>query len=119
MNAPNPWPALPLKEWQDTYTTLHMWTQIVGKIRMTLSPPLNHWWQVSLYVNAHGLTTGPVPCPQGIFEIQFDFQNHQLKISTSESMGVSRPLQPESVADFYTGLYRWLRIWRAQLHEEI
>jgi len=67
------WPPLPLHEWQDTYRTLHMWTQIVGKIRMTLSPPLNQWWHVSLYVNSRGLTTGPVPYPPGLFEIQLDF----------------------------------------------
>ena len=78
------WPPLPLHEWQDTYRTLHMWTQIVGKVRMTLSPPLNQWWHVTLYVNSRGLTTGPVPYPPGIFEIQFDFQKHQLTIATSE-----------------------------------
>ena len=78
------WPPLPLGEWQDTYKTLHMWTQIVGKIRMALSPPLNHWWHVTLYVNPRGLTTGPVPYPPGIFEIQFDFQKHELTVSTSE-----------------------------------
>src|SRR6476469_2980389 len=58
MNGSESWPALPLNEWQDTYTTLHMWTQIVGKIRMKLSPPINHWWHTTLYVNARGLTTG-------------------------------------------------------------
>jgi hypothetical protein len=74
------WPPLPLNEWQDTYRTLHMWTQIVGKIRMTLSPPINHWWHVTLYVNSHGLTTGPVPYAAGVFEIQFDFQKHAVNI---------------------------------------
>ena len=78
------WPPLPLHEWQDTYRTLHMWTQIVGKVRMALSPPLNHWWHVTLYVNSRGLTTGPVPYPPGIFEIQFDFQRHEVQVSTSE-----------------------------------
>lgn len=95
------WPALPLNEWQDTYRTLHMWTQIVGKIRMTLSPPLNHWWHVTLYVNARGLTTGPVPYARGVFEIQFDFEKHILQVSTSEGTGSSRPLKAESVASFY------------------
>src|SRR5580658_7687775 len=98
------WPALPLKEWQETYHTLHLWTQIIGKIRMELSAPLNHWWHVSLYVNSHGLTTGPVPYGSGVFEIQLDFQTHVLEISTSEGTRVSRPLKPESVADFYRGL---------------
>ncbi len=81
-----------------------MWTQIVGKIRMTLSPPLNQWWHVTLYVNSRGLTTGPVPYPPGIFEIQFDFQKHELSISTSEGAGASLPLRAESVADFYAAL---------------
>jgi len=98
------WPALHLNEWQDTYTTLHMWTQIVGKIRMTLSPPLNHWWNVTLYVNSRGLTTGPVPYPPGVFEIQFDFLKHALEISTSEGGAVSRPLEPEPVASFYAAI---------------
>jgi hypothetical protein len=99
------WPPLPLKEWQDTYRTLHMWTQIAGKVRMALSPPLNHWWHVTLYVNSRGLTTGPVPYPPGVFEIQFDFQKHEVNISTSEGGSASRPLRPESVASFYGSLF--------------
>jgi Family of unknown function (DUF5996) len=102
------WPPLPLHEWRDTYRTLHMWTQIAGKIRMALCPPLNHWWHVTLYVNSRGLTTGPVPYPPGIFEIQFDFQKHELSISTSEGSGASRPLRAESVADFYRGVFEAL-----------
>ena len=61
MSAQNTWPALPLNEWKDTYATLHMWTQIVGKVRLALTPPMNHWWEVPLYVNAVGLTTGTIP----------------------------------------------------------
>ena len=95
------WPSLPLNDWQDTYRTLHMWTQIVGKVRMTLSPPLNHWWHVTLYVNSRGLTTGPVPYPLGVFEIQFDFAKHVIQICTSQGASTSRPLQAESVASFY------------------
>ncbi len=102
------WPALPLREWQDTYRTLHMWTQIVGKIRMALSPPLNHWWHVSLYVNSSGLTTGPIPCASGVFEIQFDFARHELKISSSEGFGILRPLRAEPVAVFYAGVFEAL-----------
>jgi hypothetical protein len=98
------WPSLPLNEWQDTYRTLHRWTQIIGKIRMTLSPPLNHWWHVSLYVNSRGLTTGPVPYGPGVFEIQLDFQKHALEVSTSEATTAMRPLKPESVAAFYHGI---------------
>ncbi len=98
------WPPLPLQEWQDTYDTLHLWTQIVGKVRMGLSPALNHWWHVTLYVNASGLTTGPVPYPPGLFEIQFDFQKHAVRVSTSEGGAVSRPLRDETVAAFYGGI---------------
>jgi hypothetical protein len=95
------WPALPLAEWQGTYRCLHMWTQIAGKIRMTLSPPLNHFWHVTLYVNARGLTTGPIPYPGGIFEIQFDFLDHALKLRTSQGKTAERPLRAEPVASFY------------------
>lgn len=104
MHRPEDWPPLPLNEWQDTYKTLHMWTQIVGKLRMELTPPLNHWWHVTLYVNSRGLTTGPVPFPPGFFEIQFDFLRHALEITTSEGTSVTRPLQAESVAAFHRGL---------------
>jgi hypothetical protein len=103
------WPALPLSEWRDTYRTLHMWTQIVGKMRLRLAHPLNHWWHVTLYVNARGLTTGPVPFQSTVFEIQFDFQRHVLLITTGGGGSVSRPLRAESVADFYRGLTEALR----------
>jgi len=102
------WPALPLREWQETYRTLHMWTQIVGKIRMELSAPLNHWWHVSLYVNSRGLTTGPVPYDAGVFEIQFNFQKHALEIWTSSGASVSRSLRAEPVAGFYAGVLECL-----------
>jgi hypothetical protein len=102
------WPALPLAEWQDTYTTLHLWTQIVGKIRMELSPPLNHFWHVALYVNSRGLTTGPIPYPPGVFEIQFDFIDHELSITTSQNAKAVRPLRAESVASFYGAMTEML-----------
>lgn len=98
------WPALPLQEWQDTYQTLHLWTQIVGKVRLSLTPPLNHWWHATLYVNSRGLTTGAVPYPDGALEIQFDFHRHELIITTSNGQNASRPLQPETVASFYAGV---------------
>jgi uncharacterized protein DUF5996 len=101
MSDPHAWPALPLAEWQPTYHTLHMWTQIVGKIRMSLSVPLNHWWHVPLYVSSCGLTTGPVPYSPGIFEIEFDFQRHELHLWTSEGRTISRKLKAETVAAFY------------------
>ena len=72
---PESWPALPLEAWQDTYATLHMWTQIVGKVRLALSPLVNHWWEVPLYVSARGLTTSAIPYRDGIFEVEFDFLN--------------------------------------------
>jgi Family of unknown function (DUF5996) len=102
------WPALPLAEWQDTYRTLHMWVQIAGKVRMALAPPMNHWWHVTLYANSRGLTTGPIPYPAGTFEIQFDFQRHELQIWASGGRTVSRPLRPESVAAFYRGIFESL-----------
>jgi hypothetical protein len=95
------WPDLPLAAWQDTYATLHMWTQIVGKIRLALSPRVNHWWEVALYVNARGLTTSAIPYKNGVFEIQFDFIDHLLKIQTSWGTSKTLPLKPQSVADFY------------------
>jgi hypothetical protein len=78
------WPELPLAAWQDSYDTLHMWTQIVGKIRMTLTPLINHYWNATLYVSARGLTTSAIPYPRGVFEIEFDFIAHKLVIETSE-----------------------------------
>src|SRR5437763_5170103 len=101
MPRPEPWPPLPLKEWQDTYRTLHMWLQIVGKIRMSLTPPLNHWWHVTLFANARGLTTSPIPYGSGAFEIRFDFIDHQLVIDTAEGVRRTLPLQAETVAAFY------------------
>ncbi len=97
------WPSLPLAEWQDTCATLHMWTQIVGKVRLALSPHFNHWWEVPLYVNARGLTTSPIPYPPGLetFEVLFDFIDHQLHILTSAGQTSTLPLAPRSVAEFY------------------
>jgi len=105
----NPWPELPLAAWQDTYATLHMWTQIVGKVRLALSPRVNHWWEVPLYVNARGLTTSAIPYRDGIFEVQFDFIDHQLDIQTSWGTSQTLPLKPQSVADFYAAFMSALR----------
>ena len=98
---PNAWPELPLNAWQDTYSTLHLWTQVVGKVRLALSPRVNHWWEVPFYVNARGLTTSAIPYGDGIFEVQFDFIEHTLNIRTSWETSRSLPLKPQSVADFY------------------
>jgi hypothetical protein len=102
------WPELPLAAWQDTLQTLHMWTQIAGKVRMALTPPVNHWWHTTLYVNERGLTTSPVPHVGGVFEIQFDFLDHQLKIRSSDGAHKSLPLEPQAVASFYDRLMRTL-----------
>jgi hypothetical protein len=95
------WPSLPVKEWQDAYSTLHMWTQIVGKIRLSQTPLENHWWNSVLYVTARGLTTSPVPHGVRTFEINFDFIDHRLLIQTSDGAIKSLALAPRSVADFY------------------
>jgi len=100
----NSWPELILEEWQDTLATLHMWTQIVGKIRMHQTPLINHWWNVTLYVSARGLTTSAMPYQDRIFEIEFDFIDHQLRIECSDGASKILPLRPQSVADFYQEL---------------
>ncbi len=97
----NAWPPLPLSEWRDTCETVHMWTQIVGKVRMELSPPLNHWWHVPLYVTARGLTTSTIPYGWRVFQVDFDFIDHDLRIETSSGSTESMPLKPMAVADFY------------------
>jgi hypothetical protein len=95
------WPALPLAEWKDTYATLHMWTQIVGKIRLALSPPINHFWGTTFYVTARGLTTSAMPYHKGTVEINFDFIAHALEIVTSLGETRSFRLVPRTVAQFY------------------
>lgn len=95
------WPSLPLEEWKDTCATLHMWTQIVGKIRLEQTPLVNHWWNVPLYVSARGLTTTAMPYGASFFEMEFDFIDHQLEIRTSHGATSSVALEPKSVATFY------------------
>ncbi len=119
MQIDDPWPALPLAAWKDTYATLHMYTQIVGKIRLALSPRTNHWWESTLYVDARGLTTSPIPYGSGIFEIRFDFVEHRLVIRTSGGKIWAMPLEPKAVADFHDDLMKGLgslgihvSIWR-------
>ena len=94
------WPSLP-ETWPETRSTLHMWTQIVGKLRLKLSPPQNHFWHSTLYVTPHGLTTSPMPYGTESFQIDFDFLNHQLLIDTSWGPRQVVALEPKSVADFY------------------
>ena len=95
------WPALPYEAWKDTRETLHMWTQIVGKVRMELSPFVNHWWHVTLYVTPRGLTTSAIPYRGGTFAVNFDFIEHNLFILTSDGTSKTLSLIPRSVAAFY------------------
>ena len=103
------WPSLPLEEWKDTYATLHMWTQIVGKIRFAQTPWINHSWHVTLYVTSRGLTTSPIPYGEKTFEIDFDFIDHRLVIETSGGDVRFIELRPRSVADFYSEVMSTLR----------
>jgi hypothetical protein len=97
----DPWPALPLAEWQDTYATLHRWLQIVGKTRLAFAPMQNHWWQVVLYVTTRGLGTSPVPVGERSFDVEFDFLDQQLVVRTSDGETRTMALAPRTVADFY------------------
>ena len=98
------WPGLPLKDWQPTYHNLHMWTQIVGKVRLALTPLTNHWWNVPLYVTARGLTTSPLPYGKDTFEIQFDFIDHKVLVDRCDGLQRSLSLEPKTVAEFYQEL---------------
>jgi Family of unknown function (DUF5996) len=102
-------PSLPLAEWQETYTTLHLWAQIVGKIRLTLSPKVNHWWHSTLYVTPRGLTTGIIPYKTRAVEIRFDFIDRQLHIESSDGATQTVELMPRSVADFYQAVMAALK----------
>jgi hypothetical protein len=95
------WPSLPLESWRDTCATLHMWAQIVGKIRLAQSPWLNHSWHTTLYVTSSGLTTTPIPDRARTFQIDFDFLTHELVIQASDGRTSTLPLEPQSVAAFY------------------
>ena len=111
------WPTLPLEAWRDTYATLHLWTQIVGKIRLVQSPWVNHSWHATLYLTANGLTTGPVPYGNRIFQIDFDFIDHKLKVQSSDGFSGLVVLQPQSVANFYASLM--LEMEKLGLHVKI
>jgi hypothetical protein len=113
------WPSLPLEEWKDTCATLHMWTQIVGKVRLAQMPLVNHWWNVPLYVSSRGLTTTAMPHDERFFEMEFDFVDHYLVIKCSDGASVNVELAPKSVAAFYHetmaalgGLGLEVRIWK-------
>jgi hypothetical protein len=101
LNESTPWPPLPYDEWKDTLHAIHMWTQIVGKIRLATTPLLNHWWNSSLAVTPRGLTTGTMPSGDGAFQMDFDFIEDHLAVVTSRGEGEVIPLRPMSVAQFY------------------
>jgi enamine deaminase RidA (YjgF/YER057c/UK114 family) len=103
------WPALPLDSWRETYDTLHMWTQIVGKTRLALNAPVNHWWHIALYVTPTGLSTGPMPYEGDSLDVEFDFLHHALHIRTCSGATRSIALAPRSVADFYVEYMTALR----------
>ena len=110
------WPALPLDAWEATRGTLHMWCQIVGKVRLALSPHVNHWWQVPLYVSARGLTTSAIPYKGKVFEVEFDFIGHVLRISVSDGASRTLRLGPKSVAGFHAELMAALVALGIEVH---
>ncbi len=110
------WPALPLDAWRETYATLHMWTQIVGKTRLALAPMENHWWQIALYVTPRGLTTSAMPSRTRTLAVDFDFLDHQLYVRTSDGATRAIPLVPQSVAEFFAAYQAVLRSLDVDVH---
>jgi Family of unknown function (DUF5996) len=110
------WPSLPFAEWRDTCASLHMWTQIIGKIRLAQEPLINHWWQVPLYVTSRGLTTSAIPYGERAFEIGFDFLAHRLTIAASDGATDGFALRPIAVADFYAEVMQRLRRLGLEIH---
>jgi len=108
MNETTLWPSLPYDSWRDTCTTLHLWSQVVGKVRLATTPWLNHGWHVALYVDARGLTTSPMPREHGSFELRFDFIDQVLICDTSDGRRGTVPLAPQSVAQFKTATMQML-----------
>src|SRR5262245_58049463 len=109
LSSANHWPALAFDEWKDTCETLQLWTQVVGKVRLKLAPMVNHWWQVTLYVTARGLTTSAMPYGDRFVQIGFDFLAHRLLLRTSDGRCEQFALAPCSVADFYAEMTQRLR----------
>ena len=113
---PDEWPPLLLEGWRDTYETLHMWSQVVGKIALALTHPLNHFWNVAFHVTSHGLATHPLVADQRIFTLTFDFVDHQLVIDCSDGGGDALRLRPQTVADFYRELMSKLQALGLNVH---
>jgi hypothetical protein len=106
---PETWPPLPLAAWRDTYDTLHMWSQIVGKIALALAPPVNHFWSSAFHVTSRGFSTHPLASDGRVFTLAFDFVDHQLVIQCSDGATGTLPLRPQTVADFYRDFMAKLR----------
>jgi hypothetical protein len=104
-----PWPELPWRDWEPTISTLHMWTQITGKVRLALAPPQNHWWHVPLYLSSRGLTTSAIPYGARDVQIDLDFVDHLVAVNDSEGVSFAMPLVPMSVARFYRDFMQGLR----------
>ena len=118
-DSPESWPDLPLSAWKDTRDTLHMWMQIVGKVRLELTPVVNHWWNVPLYVTPRGLATSAMPYRDRTLNLLFDFIDHRLVLEMNDGSRKSIPLAPRTVADFYHDVMAMLhaagidlKIWR-------
>jgi hypothetical protein len=109
MAEPNSWPALPYEAWKDTYATLHMWAQVVGKVALAQAAPVNHSWGVALHLTPRGLSTSSLPHGWRSFAMEFDFIDHQLVIRVSDGSRRVLPLEPQSVADFYRSAMSALR----------
>lgn len=112
------WPELPWRDWEPTRATLHMWAQVVGKVRMALAPPVNHWWHIPLYVSSRGLSTSPIPYAERYFQVDLDFIDHRLDVADTVGGSFTMALEPKSVARFYRefmdglrGLEIDVRIW--------
>ena len=110
------WPSLAYADWQDTCNTLHLWMQVVGKVKLALAPVSNHWWSIVLYVNARGLTTGPMAYRGRTLQIDFDFCTHALVLRTSDAREQRIALKPMAVADFYTAVMKSLSALDVAMH---
>src|SRR4051794_2267996 len=116
-DATQAWPRLPLDDWVATRDTVHMWSQIVGKVRLALAPMVNHWWNTTLYVDASGLTTGLMPYRDGGVEVAFDFVRHALHITTTDGRDATVDLPGQSVASFHDAFFD--RLHALDVHVEI
>jgi len=110
------WPALPLEEWEPTYRTVHRWSQVLGKVRMALTPPVNHWWHASLYVGERGLTTGPISNRGACFSLELGFHGHRLRVRCADGRECGFALEPMSVAEFYRRTMETLRSIGVSVH---